>query len=1098
MTSTPTPGAERPEFPPGTEVAGRYRVLRMLGAGGAGEVYEVEDLELREPVALKTLHFEKLGDPAARERFRREITLARRVSHPNICRTYDFGTHRRAGGVEEAFLTMELVRGTTLSEYLGLRGRVSPGEFLPILRQLVAGLAAAHDAGVVHRDFKSSNVILEPPAQADDPPRAVITDFGLARLQDGGEGAGSTSVTLNEMIVGSPAYMAPEQLRSGEVTRRSDIYSLGVVMYEALTGVLPFEGEVLETALQKLTLEAPSAATLVSDLDPRWEGTVARCLERDPKLRFADVRDVLGSLTPASHSRLWPAKVPAVWLVPLAAALLAGAIGVASLTRRESVASPQQAVASRTSVAVLPLANLANEPGAAWIAKAVAEMLVSELSAGGALKVLPGETIARMKRDLGLSETATLAPDTLKRIRRYLGSDIVVAGSCLAVGLAGNRRVRLDLTLQNAQNGETYPPVIAEGVESDLIALVERGGIELRARLGLREVSPSDLAAVRSAMPAMGAAQLYALGVEQLRQANPLAAKALLERAAAAQADYPLAHAALASTWSALGYDSRAASEAQRAFELSSGLPLAARLSIEGAFGAATRNWERAVQAYATLRSLFPDDLDHGLSLAEARTGAGQHEEALSVVASLRQLPPPASADPRIDLAEAEAALSASDFGRAARAAARAAEKAAAREQQQLVAQAKLREAWALRNLGELDRAEAAAATSRSLYEAASQEDGAARALMMSAVLLRNRGDIDGAHRLDEEALTVFRRVGNQTQMAMALNNLGKGALLNGSLSQAAKYIEESLAICRTIENAEGITRQINNLAEVKLTAGDAIGAERLFRDAMLRCSESSDRRLCADVFRGLADSHLAQGKLGSAANHYRSSVELSRKIGQRRYEAFATHGLGLTEMEQDDEAAARRELQTALELRSALGERSSAAESELALATLALQSNDFEGAARLALAAQRALGAGQRDRRVEALALRVRTALRQDGIKAAAPLLAELRAAAKLSQDPRTRLAALAAEVDLSIASPAATPRELRTDLAKLVETTRAGGLSLASFEAEILTAKLQARADGAAAQRRLADIGRRAAELGLKRLARTALAPPGSAAPG
>jgi serine/threonine protein kinase len=1089
MISTTAPADPRHEFPPGTEVAGRYRVVRLLGAGGGGEVYEVEDLELREPVALKTLRFEKPGDAAARERFRREITLARRVSHPNICRTFDFGTHRRPDGVEETFLTMELVRGTTLSGFLGLRGRLTPDELLPILRQLVAGLAAAHDAGVVHRDFKSPNVILESPALAGDTPRAVITDFGLARLQEGGETTHAASVTVAGMIVGSPAYMAPEQIRSGEVSQRSDIYSLGVVMYEALTGELPFAGEVLETALQKLTLEAPSAATLVPDLDPLWESVVARCLARDPQARFADVREVLSALHQAANG--WPAKISTVWLVPVAAVLLAGAIAVATLSRRPSIASSPQAPASRTSVAVLSLANLAHEPSAAWIPKAVAEMLVSELSAGGALRVLPGETTARMKRDLRLGESATLAPDTLKRIRRYLGSDVVIAGSCLAVGAAGNRHIRLDLTLQNARSGETYPPVIVEGTESNLIELVARGGNELRSRLGMKEVSPADLVAVRSAMPALPVAQLYALGIEQLRQANPLAGKALLERAVATRADYPLAHAALASAWSALGYDSRAASEAQKAFELSSGLPLADRLSIEGAFGAATRDWERAVQALASLRSLFPDDLDHGLRLAQARTGAGQHAEALAVVASLRQLPSPANEDPRIDLAEAEAALGESDFARAANAAARAAEKGTAREQHQLVAQARLREAWAQRNLGELDRAQAAAAAARSLYEAAGQEDGAARALMMSAVLLRNRGDLAGAHRLDEEALEVFRRVGNQAQMAMALNNLGKGSLLNGSLTEAAKYIEESLAICRQIEDAEGIARQVNNLAEVKLAAGDALGAERLFRDAMLRCSESSDRRLCADIFRGLADSHLAQGKLGSAAAHYRSSAELARKIGQRRYEAFATNGLGLTALEQDDAAAARREMQAALDLRIALGERSSAAESELGLAELALESGDLDAAGRHALSAQRALGAGQRDRRVQALALRIRAALRQDGIQSVEKLLPELRAAVQLSEDPRVRLAALTVEVELAGDASTAARRALQSDLAQLSETARTGGLTLASIGAEILAARLQAPLDRAAAQRSLAAIGQRAEQLGLKRLARSARSP-------
>ena len=230
-------------------VADRWRIIRLIDRGGMGEVYEAEDLELGERVALKTVRPLLAGRLQAIERFKRETALARKVTHPNVCRIFDIGVHRRPGGADLFFLTMELLTGETLAQRLRRDGRLSETEALPLARQLGAALEAAHAAGVVHRDLKSSNVLL---VQGESGPRAVVTDFGLACSGPLGEGI-ETAESENTPLVGTPDYMAPEQVEGGPVTAAADLFALGVVLYEIVTGTLPFRGErPLDAALARL------------------------------------------------------------------------------------------------------------------------------------------------------------------------------------------------------------------------------------------------------------------------------------------------------------------------------------------------------------------------------------------------------------------------------------------------------------------------------------------------------------------------------------------------------------------------------------------------------------------------------------------------------------------------------------------------------------------------------------------------------------------------------------------------------------------------------------------------------------------------------
>ena len=290
-------GSEPARFAPGQRVAGRYVIGALLGRGGMGEVYEARDEVLSISVALKTLRM--VGDDAAAlQRLKLEGLLARTVWHPNACRVYDLGRHDEDGATVW-FLTMERLQGVTLAERLRVDKRLSPDHALRLAEHMAAGLGAAHQAGVVHRDFKPGNVMLVGVHGAE---RAVVMDFGTARATrtesaDRQDGAAA--------IIGTPAYMAPEQVRGEEVGPAADIYSLGIVLFEMVTGARPFTGgSSLDVARRRLEEDAPSPQSLVPDLGERWEVVIRRCLAREPRRRFAHVEDVTNALAGRAPAEL--------------------------------------------------------------------------------------------------------------------------------------------------------------------------------------------------------------------------------------------------------------------------------------------------------------------------------------------------------------------------------------------------------------------------------------------------------------------------------------------------------------------------------------------------------------------------------------------------------------------------------------------------------------------------------------------------------------------------------------------------------------------------------------------------------------------------
>jgi serine/threonine protein kinase len=329
----------------GELLAGRFKIVRFIAAGGMGEVYEAEDLELREHVALKTILPDILRKPNASSRFKREIHLARKVTHPNVCRIFDIFRHTPSqGGEETLFVSMELLHGKTLAEKLEVTRRFPMQEALPLVTQMASALSAAHDIGIVHRDFKPGNIVLVSPKRDGDHVRIVVTDFGLASrsLSPAADSSASTLTTTPDLS-GTPAYMAPEQIEGHPATAASDIYAFGLVIYEMVTGQRPFQGDnPVSTALKRLSQAPTPPSNLVPELRPVWEGVILRCLEREPAKRFARAQDVAAALIADAPQS--PGSLPQGTAVPN------DAPGFEQQTRvLETAAAPTSATPSRWS-----------------------------------------------------------------------------------------------------------------------------------------------------------------------------------------------------------------------------------------------------------------------------------------------------------------------------------------------------------------------------------------------------------------------------------------------------------------------------------------------------------------------------------------------------------------------------------------------------------------------------------------------------------------------------------------------------------------------------------------------------------------------------
>jgi tetratricopeptide (TPR) repeat protein len=849
----------------GTLLAGRYRIGGLLGVGAMGMVYRARDEQLGVEVAVKVLRAERAADEGLRERFRQELVLARQVTHRNVVRIHDIGTDG-----EIWFLTMDLVEGRSMRQVLEEDGRLEPAAVLDLGRQLAAALAAAHAEGVVHRDLKPANVLL-----ADG--RAYVTDFGIARS------IAATGLTASGQVVGTPDYLAPEQARGDAVDGRTDLYALGLILFEALTGELPFRGGTLSEMLAQRVAGRPRrAAELGVDVPPELERVVARCLERDPDDRYRDAGDLLADLDRlAAGGRIRRRRGPALRrLAPWAAGITAGVAALAALALTAgalwSRRSPAETAAGGAAagvpapthaVAVLPLADETGRPDLAWIATGVAERIAESLAESPDLRVVDPARVARTLDDLKLGPRTGgggLAEPELRLIAELLDADRLVAGRVLSHGA----RVRVEARLIAPGGSVPAAGVDAEAADaSEVWGLAERLADELRRRLGAE--APASL----PPEPGAGAFEAYARGLEAQHRGD-------LDRAAEALAEAVGRDPGFAAAWQALaGVDARrgrlpeATAAAERAAETAG--PAGGRLSFASRARAARLAGEpdRSGTLLAEQVAAYPHDEVARLALGESLGAAGLFDDARRVLGEL------AAADPnhaRAWYLLGRFAISSGDLRRA-------------------------RDEYLVRALG--------------VYSRLGDRRGRADTLNALGAAAQELGEPAEAVDYYRRAAELRRELDDRSGLAQTLTNLAYVESLTGDYAAAVAGLEQALALREELGDRAGIGRCLNLRGILEEQRGRYREALDHHRRALALREGLGDRQALAESHSSVGFASLVLGDHAAAGEHFERALALFREGGDQAGEAFALQNRGQLELARGEWPAALRSSLDALEL---------------------------------------------------------------------------------------------------------------------------------------------------------------------------------------
>ncbi len=516
-------------FSPSEIILDRFKILRHLGSGGMGEVYEARDLRLGQTIAMKSIRHEIAADEQVVSQFKKEVQLARRLSGPNICRIHEFfelseGKQKSA----RAFLTMEFLDGITVAEKLRQSGPLSWEDLRPIAVDICSALATMHQAGIVHRDLKCRNIML---AERNGAKRAVLMDFGLARelspaLQD------TAASSIHGVIVGTPEYMAPEQFEGKAVSPATDIYALGVVLYECLTGKRPF---AFPRAVGAALLRGKKPE-LPPSVPAPVKRAIDRCLELDPNDRYQSSNEVADALTmPRWRNRkLAPAATGTIVLAVLL---------ITALWRVWFERSAESGPVPARSIAVLPLQNLTGDPGQDYFVDGMTDELTTNLAQIATLRV-PSRTSTMRFKDTKLP---------ISEIARQLNVDEVLEGSVMRSG----QRVRITAQLIEAKSDRHIWAKSYEQESRDLLALQDELARDIagEVRVSLGAGDRKRLTASQTVDPAAYESYLRGRYLWNRRTEPELQkAKEYFEDSIAKDPGFAPAHAGLADTYFYLSY----------------------------------------------------------------------------------------------------------------------------------------------------------------------------------------------------------------------------------------------------------------------------------------------------------------------------------------------------------------------------------------------------------------------------------------------------------------------------------------------------------------------------------------------------------------
>ncbi len=774
---------------------------------------------------------------------------------------------------------------------------------------------------------------------------------------------------------------------------------------------------------------------------------------------------------------------------------LAG-LGVLLLVSGWWWAARRPSAAARRSLAVLSFVDHAPRPDSSWISTALSEMLAAELAVSRELRVIPGETIARLRYELTLGDETAKRRDAVVQIGKRLNVDFVVHGSYLIVQAGRDYFLQLDLRLHETQRGEPVTAIERVETEAKLSDLVSDVAAELRKALGVRNLSSDQQESVLATLPSRTEAlRLYFDGLEKLRNFDPLAAKDSLIEAIEVEPSYALAHAVLTETWSALGNDLESKRSAARAYELASGFPEESYRRIEGRYFETAAEWPEAINTYRELWRRFPDNVDYGLRLAETQTISGKGHDALETVAELRGLSAFASRDPRIDLAESAAAFSLANYSMVKTAAKMAIEKGQALGASILVANAHRWQGKAHYQLYEFEQARMAFEESRRLFEEAGERRSVAEVLSELADVSYSQGDATAAVDLYHRALAIHQETGNRKGVSRTENSLGYQLALRGDLAAARTMLEDAVAIGRETGDRYSEANYLDNLIDVLLRQGDLEAAEELGQRERTIYRRLGNRQGSVWSHYNLGRIALAAGEVTKARDFHHKALVISDEIADSYWTAMSLEVLARDLLAAGELVSARRmSTDSRAIIRRNLGGGPNLASSQITSAEVLLglqRPSEAEALARLAVAVY--IEDALPDDQLGAVVVLVKALLAQGKLAEAKTAFSNIRARAATTQNPSLRLAATMAEAEL-LAAGGNSDTAIKLLEAAVAEAHRFGLISL-ELEARLAWGKLEIAGGGgrrasalASGRRRLETLEERAGELGCGLIARKA----------